>query len=107
MYRDSINQLNGSKFDKVVSPHGIQTFGRAPFRHSQYSNDGRSQVSVSAGDAHEVAVIERSNELSEIIAKYKNSLNNRVNSNQPTINKGEKNKPLQGQKSANIIASPN
>jgi hypothetical protein len=52
-------------------------------------------VSVSAGDAHEVAVIERSNELSEIIAKYKNSLNNRVNSNQQlTINKGEKIKQL-------------
>jgi hypothetical protein len=52
-------------------------------------------VSVSAGDAHDVAVIERSNELSEIIAKYKNSLNNRVNSNQQLIiNKGEKIKQL-------------
>jgi hypothetical protein len=51
-------------------------------------------VSVSAGEVNEVAVIERSNELSEIIAKYKNSLNNRVSSNQPTINKKESIKQL-------------
>ncbi len=63
-------------------------------------------MSISAADANDVAVIERSNELSEIIAKYKNSLNNnRVISNQPTINKGEKNKLIQSQKSPNI-ASP-
>ncbi len=63
-------------------------------------------MSISATDANEVAVIERSNELSEIIAKYKNSLNNnRVSSNQPTINKGENKKLMQSQKSVNI-ASP-
>ena len=63
-------------------------------------------MSVSAPDAKEIIVLERSNELSEIIAKYKNSLNNRVNSNQLTINKGENNSHMQSQKSVSN-AQPN
>jgi hypothetical protein len=68
------------------------------------SNDRKSAMSGSGIDNNEKTIVERSNELSEIIAKYKKSLNNRISTNH-SLNREDQLHVWKSQKSA-ALPSP-
>jgi len=90
--------LNGSKFDKGPGSGGNLNLmqGGVGFKSS---NDNKSAMSGSAIDKNDQAIVERSNELSEIIAKYKSSLNNRISTNH-SLNREDQLHVWKSQKSA-------